>query len=77
MLSMVLERQKYSAYTFNVAGFALMSPMGRLFLQPLEVYKEYGIIMLIIYSIICFGLFLFGMILILKGFEILDIVEGD
>ena len=74
---MILERQKYSAYTFNIAGFALMTPMGRLFLQPLEIFKEYGITMFISYGIICFGLFLFGMFLILKGFEILDLGERN
>ncbi|MBI3589843.1 MAG: hypothetical protein HY094_00495 [Candidatus Melainabacteria bacterium] len=70
---MILERQKYSAYTFNVAGFALMTPVGRLFLQPLEIFKEYGLIMFMSYGIICLGLFLCGVFFILKGFEILDL----
>ena len=72
---MTTEPQKYRAYTFNIAGFALISPSGRIFFEPVALFKECGPILFFVYIIISLGLALLGLILLLKGYDILDLEE--
>lgn len=68
---MTTDEQKYRAYTFNIAGFALMTPLGSIFLNPLTLLKEYSLMGRISYSLICLGLFFVGLKLIDIGRDIL------
>ena len=67
------KEREYRSEVFKVDGFSLMVPFGRVFLQPLEMFKEYGLIFFIGYVIISFGLMFLGLLLIIKGLEEIDI----
>ena len=71
---MITEEQKYRSEIFKISGFATMSPFGRLFLQPIEIFTTYGTMASVCYIIISVGLFLIGLLLILKGYESVDIL---
>ena len=70
--SMINESEKYRAQTFNISGFALMSLFGKIMMQPLETFKEYGLLGFVCYTIFCLLLFFLGLYLIQKGYETLD-----
>ncbi len=70
---MITEEQKYRAYTFNLAGFALMTPFGKLVLDVLSIYREFEFnIFSIGYIIFCFVLVIVGLKSIAHGRDILD-----
>ena len=71
------QERKYRSEIFKIAGFSVMAPFGRIFLQPLEMFKEYGPLSLFLYVIIAFGLFIFGLLLIIKGLEQVDMTWRD
>ena len=64
---MITEEQKYKAYVLSVAGFALMTPFGKLWLDFYEVVRNIGVRGFIGYTLICGCLFLGGFILIEHG----------
>lgn len=68
---MTTEEQKYRAYTFNISGFALMTPFGKICLDPLTFFKQYELVGSVIYILISFGLFISGFMLIEFGRDIL------
>ena len=70
-MPMLPEKEKYRAYTFNISGFALMAPFGKIVLEPTLTFKEFGPYGLIFYGTFCVFLFLFGLVLITKGYDIL------
>ena len=39
---MISESQKYTAQTFNIAGFALFAPLGKIVLEPVSTFHELG-----------------------------------
>ena len=70
---MINDEQLYRAYTFNVAGFALMTPFGKLILDALSIYKGFELtIFSVSYIIFCFGLVIVGLRSIAHGRDILD-----
>ena len=69
---MIKEVEKYGAEIFKIAGFACMSPFGRIIIQPSTVFNELGLIAFIFYMIFALFLVLIGLILLLKGYDILD-----
>lgn len=69
---MTSEGDKYRAQTFNISGFALMSLLGKILMQPLETFNEYGLIGFICYTIFCAVLFICGFLLIQRGYEITE-----
>ena len=70
---MITEEQKYRAYTFNFAGFALITPSGKLILDALDMYKDFELsIFSIGYILFCFGLSIVGLWSIARGRDILD-----
>ena len=69
---MISEGGKYRAQTFNIGGFALMSLFGRIMMQPLETFKEYGLIGFICYTVLGIILFILGVLLIQRGYEAID-----
>ncbi len=72
MQDMVNEGEKYRAQTFNISGFALMSLLGKILMQPFETYKEYGLLRFVCYTVFCLMLFIWGLFLIQKGYETID-----
>jgi len=68
----ITEEQKYRAYTFNIAGFALMTPLARIVADPLATFKEYGLNGFIVFFIFCLFLFFAGIVFISIGRGILD-----
>jgi hypothetical protein len=69
---MISEGEKYRAQTFNIGGFALMAPLGKIAMQPLETYNEYGLVGFVCYTIFCLLLFSLGLYFIQKGYEVLN-----
>ena len=64
---MITEEQKYKAYVLSVAGFALMTPFGRLWMDFYEIVRNIGVGGFFGYTLICTGLFVVGLILIEHG----------
>ena len=69
---MVTEEDKYRAYTFNIAGFAVMTPFGRLVFENVKLFHELGPVWFLInlFGSIC--LFIWGLTLVEQGRTILD-----
>ncbi len=69
---MIKEVDKYGAEIFKIAGFAFMSPFGRIIVQPSVVFNELGLIVFIFYMIFSLFLFFIGLLVLIKGHGILD-----
>lgn len=70
---MSFEAERFRSDVFKIAGFALMTPIGKIFLQPLEFFREYGLIFSTLYSIGSLFLALIGFYLIIKCYnELID-----
>ena len=69
---MIKEVDRYGAEIFKIAGFALMSPFGRIAIQPTVVFNELGMIGFIFYVLLSLFMFFAGLLLFLKGYDILD-----
>jgi len=69
---MPTKEYEYKAQAFQIAGFALMTPLGRIFLQPTTVFKEFNLFGFIIYLVFSFLIFLVGFIFIEQGRAILE-----
>lgn len=67
----ITEEQKYRAFTFNVAGFALMTPLGKVVLDFSDLIKNYGLDWFFAHIVISALLFLWGLTCIEKGRSIL------
>lgn len=68
---MITKEREYKATTYQVAGFSMLSPFGRFFLDPFTLFKESSGLNLFIYFAICVLLVFCGLILIEKGRDIL------
>ena len=69
---MITEEDKYRAYTFNFIGFALMTPFGRLVLENVKLFYEFGLVWFFINLFGSLCLFIFGLTLVEQGRIILD-----
>ena len=69
---MINELNKYRVDIFKIAGFAVMVPFGRLFIEPTVIFNEVGLIGFPIYVMISFGLFMLGLMFICKGYDIIE-----
>jgi hypothetical protein len=63
--------REYRARTYNFAGFALMAPLGHIFIDPVTLFKQMGLIGFVFYVIVCSILFFAGLCLIEIGRDIL------
>ena len=72
---MIPELDKYKAGVLKVAGFALLTPIAKLLLDLIALFKRFDFVGFIIYFVICFGLGTLGIEFILRGHDILDIKE--
>ncbi len=68
----IKEVDKYGSEIFKIAGFAFMSPFGRIIVQPSIVFNELGFNGFIFYIIFSLFLFFIGIISLIKGYNILD-----
>ena len=67
-----IEKERdYRARTFNIAGFALMAPMGHVSIDPIILFNQFKLIGFIFYLSVCLLLFLAGFYLIDLGRDIL------
>lgn len=72
-LAMVTELDKYRAQYFQISGFCLMSPLGKIILNLFDYeLKEILTIKFLICSVIALLLFYLGLVLIFKGEEKLE-----
>ena len=46
---MITEEEKFKAETFRLLGIALLTPAGKILLDPLVFYNEHGLLYTIIY----------------------------
>ena len=69
--NMITEEEKYKAYTLNIAGFAVMTPLGKVVLDNIQLFRNVGAKWFLINLIIALGLFGFGLTLIELGRTIL------
>ena len=69
---MVNDQQKYRSEICKIIGFTLMTPFGRVILDPI-MYKKFDINWFVVY--ICFSMLvcLIGIITLIKGHDILDL----
>lgn len=63
--------REYRARTCNFAGFALMAPLGHIFIDPVTIFNQMGLIGFIFYYFVCFSFFFIGLCLIEIGRDIL------
>lgn len=68
----ITEEQKYRAYTFNIAGFALMTPAGKVVLDFANIIKDLGYIGFFAYVLTSLLLFILGLTFIELGRSILN-----
>ena len=67
-----LEKEReYRSRTFNFGGYALMTPLGHIVINPTAVLGKLNLIWAVMYFIFCFALFLGGLCLIEIGRDIL------
>ena len=66
---MIGERDKYRTEIFKIAGFALMSPVGKYIMEISNPQINIFSTRSIVFFIIAMLLFYFGIMLILKGYE--------
>ena len=69
---MITEEDKYRAYTFNFAGFAAMTPFGRIVIENVKLFNELGPLCFFINLVVSICLFVWGLTLVEQGRTILD-----
>ena len=67
LLPMITEQQKYKAYILSLAGFALMTPFGKLWVDFYEIIKALGVKGFAAYVLVCICLFGAGLTFIEHG----------
>lgn len=73
---MITDEQKYRSEINKISGFALMTPLGRIFIDPFTVFGESSLGILLGYSLICCLLFVSGAIFVARGHAIVDKKEN-
>ena len=72
---MVTESQKYRAQFLQVSGFCLMTPMGKLVLEFLDIGWNDLTIKFSFYLIVTLVLTYLGIMFVIRGMEILEYGE--
>lgn len=68
---MVTEEQKFRAETYRITGFAMLTPIGRILLDPLPLFNEYELTPFIFYLTFSIIAGIIGFLLIEKARGIL------
>ena len=69
---MVTEADKYRAQFLQIVGLACMTPMGKIFLDIPNVDIQYMSIKHFLYLIVCLFLAYVGIMIAVRGLEILE-----
>ena len=69
---MTFEADKYRAQLFQVSGLALMTPVGKIYLSLLDIGLKDLTLKFFFYFLTSLFLVYLGIILIMRGFEILE-----
>lgn len=70
---MVKDSDKYRSTMFQISGFALMSPTGKVIMNIYDYgFGEFFTFKFLMCLLVDFVLFCIGIILLLRGFEILE-----
>lgn len=72
-----IENKKYRANTFSIAGFALMTPLGAIFIDFVRLIMDIGPIWFIVQVVISLGLFFVGLTFLEVGRNIMTIGVND
>lgn len=72
MQNVITEEQKYRSELFKICGLALMTPAGRIVVQPAVVSSEFGTTWFFPYIIAAVVLWFGGAYLLQKGYDILN-----
>ena len=72
---MVKEEQRYRAYTLNILGIGLTTPLGKVFFDLFKTVKDTGWGSAIFYFIVSIALFIAGLTFIEMGRRILYYTE--
>lgn len=73
---MISDADKYNAEILKIAGFAMMTPFGRMIVQPTVVYAEIdSAIFFLIYAAFVLCLFYCGVQFVVRGHDILSLRE--
>ena len=73
----MITEEEYRAETFRIAGFAMWTPLGSIFLNPFSSLKEAGPTYFIGYIIVSILLSIAGLYHLEKGRDILDKKDKD
>ncbi len=73
---MIHEELKFRAEIFKIAGFALMTPLGKVYLDFIPMLKTWGFLPFIIYVMISAALAITGIIIILRAWDLLEMSKN-
>ena len=69
---MISKETEQKAEILKLVGFALLTPFGRICIEPIVVINEFGLAGFIVYIIFTLIIGTFGANCILRSFEILE-----
>ncbi len=68
---MIPKDEEYRAEIFKIAGFAMMAPIGKFFLEPWVIFKEVNNGIFFIFLVVSLLLAYIGLVFVMKGYDIL------
>ena len=72
MLFVTTEEQRYKAYSFNIAGFAMMTPLGKIVLDYVPIFRELGLGWFVFNVFLSLFLFIAGLTFVEHGRTMLE-----
>ncbi|MBI2996701.1 MAG: hypothetical protein HYY52_08380 [Candidatus Melainabacteria bacterium] len=72
MNNIITEEERYKAETYKIVGIAMLTPIGPVFLTPIVLFKQLGLLGFIIYLLVAFISFILGGIIIEQGRKIFN-----
>ena len=69
---MISKQTEQKAEILKLVGFALCSPLGRICIEPVVVFKECGLIGFLCYATLSFIVAIYGIDCIARSYEILE-----
>lgn len=69
---MIRESDKYRSDIFKIIGLAMLTPFGKLLIDPITIFSTHSVGNSIFIAISSTTSFILGILLITKGFDILE-----
>ena len=69
---MVTKEQEYMSQAFQIAGFAMMAPFGKIILDPISTFHSFGAVFFFYYLLASLVSAIIGFIFIERGRDILS-----